>query len=240
VCAHVAEQILADLRPTRPGLVSIGVGHSAGALLTVYQQAAFGTHDAVALLGFAGDGLPEALTTEEMALAGQPERVRQEIVGMAQARFRSPRPRGTTGPSERLIAVPVTPEVISGIAASGSNLLAVVGLTSMIPGASKDELAAIDVPVFLGVGDRDITPAAPGSIPAQFPGSNDVTLYVLAGSGHNHNVAPGRRLLWDRMARWATSMIATVPAGAFRSFAAEDVQEEEEHVEGVKEDRRRQ
>jgi hypothetical protein len=32
-----------------------------------------------------------------------------------------------------------------------------------------------------------------------------VTLYVLPESGHNHNVAPTRQLLWDRVASWIRS-----------------------------------
>ena len=67
----------------------------------------------------------------------------------------------------------------------------------MIPGASAPELAAVDVPVFLGVGDRDITGEA-RRIPGQFPPAADITLYVLEESGHNHNVAPTRQVLWER------------------------------------------
>ena len=28
-------------------------------------------------------------------------------------------------------------------------------------------------------------------------------LFVLPGTGHNHNVAPTREQLWDRLGRWA-------------------------------------
>ena len=82
-----------------------------------------------------------------------------------------------------------------------SSLLGVVGLTSMIPGSVAREMAAVDVPVFLGLGDHDIA-GDPHGIPACFVGSRDVTLFVLAGSGHNHNVAPDREVLWDRLAAW--------------------------------------
>jgi alpha-beta hydrolase superfamily lysophospholipase len=65
--------------------------------------------------------------------------------------------------------------------------------------------AEISVPVFLGVGENDIA-TDPLRIPAEFPASPDVTLYVLAQAGHNHNVEPNRRDLWDRMAGWISSM----------------------------------
>jgi pimeloyl-ACP methyl ester carboxylesterase len=84
---------------------------------------------------------------------------------------------------------------------TGSSLLALVGLSSMIPGSIDRQLATIDVPVFIGVGSADIG-GPPHAIPASFPASPDVTLYVLANAGHNHNVAPNRGDLWDRMIAW--------------------------------------
>jgi pimeloyl-ACP methyl ester carboxylesterase len=213
VCAHAARQIIDELRAgPLPGAVSIGVGHSAGALLAVYAQASSSCFDALGLLGFAGGGLPSALSAEERALAGDAERAHREVVGLARARFGRPFPAGTTGPSALLLGVPVPDAARAGITAAGGALLAVVGLTSMLPGASAPELAAIEVPVFLGVGDLDIT-GAPRAIPAQFPRSGDISLYVLGSSGHNHNVAPTRHQLWDRLRRWAIS-ISTAGASA--------------------------
>ncbi len=77
-----------------------------------------------------------------------------------------------------------------------------VGLTSMIPGSVAAEMAAVDVPVFLGLGEHDIA-GDPHGIPAFFPRCTDLTLFVLAATGHNHNVAPAREVLWDRLGAWA-------------------------------------
>lgn len=44
-------------------------------------------------------------------------------------------------------------------------------------------------------------------IPAQLSGSPDVTLFVLAGAGHNHNAEPNRTVLWDRMAAWLAALV---------------------------------
>jgi len=205
VCATASDHLLRELRREWPGLISVGVGHSAGALLTVYTQAGWRPFEALGLLGFAGGGLPHVLTPEELDLAGDPERARREVVALAQTRFGRPLPVGTTGPSEMLLGVPVPEAARAGITRTGGALLAVVGLTSMIPGASAPELAAVDVPVFLGVGDRDITGEA-RRIPGQFPSAGDITLYVLEESGHNHNVAPTRQVLWERLYRWARSL----------------------------------
>ena len=80
-----------------------------------------------------------------------------------------------------------------------------VGLTSMVSGSIAPEMAAVDVPVFLGIGERDITGPA-HAIPAAFPSAPEVLLYVLPGAGHNHNVAPNRELLWDRLATWIRTL----------------------------------
>jgi pimeloyl-ACP methyl ester carboxylesterase len=81
-------------------------------------------------------------------------------------------------------------------------LLALVGLSSMIPGASAPVLAQIDVPVIVAHGSRDIAGSL-HAVPGIFPGSNDITLFALDDAGHNHNVAPTREQLWDRLGRWA-------------------------------------
>jgi pimeloyl-ACP methyl ester carboxylesterase len=91
-------------------------------------------------------------------------------------------------------------------------LLTVVGLASMIPGATAGEAAQVKVPVFVGVGEQDIA-TDPLRIPAEFPASPDITLYVLPKAGHNHNVEPNRHDLWDRVVGWM-SAIAPRPAGA--------------------------
>ena len=53
--------------PALPELVSVGVGHSMGAMLTVEQQATHRTHTALALLGFGNRGLPDLLDPEVVA-----------------------------------------------------------------------------------------------------------------------------------------------------------------------------
>jgi hypothetical protein len=99
----------------------------------------------------------------------------------------------------------MTDSVHDGLVAARTNLLGLVGLSSMIPGSFGPALAAIDVPVFLGLGSRDLTDAT-HEIPGQFPASRDVTLFVLPGAGHNHNVAANRERLWDRLALWVRAV----------------------------------
>ena len=190
-----------DLGPL-PHLVSIGVGHSAGASLTAYQQARHRTHAAIALLGYGGAGLLTHLNDREKALAHDPEGVRREIASLVRERFGEALPMQRRGSSEFLIGAPMPDEVRDALVACRTPLLALVGLTSMIPGAAAPVLAQIDVPVFVAHGSRDI--AGPlHAVSALFSGSSDVTLFGIDDAGHNHNVAPTRRQLWDRLGRWA-------------------------------------
>ena len=200
VNAHAVEQVLA----TWPDARRVGVGHSAGALLTVVQQARHGTYDALGLLGFGSGGHERfALSPDELGVGDDPDDLRAAIVELTRERFGRPLPRGSTTTSDFLLGgMPVPDPALDALGAVKSALLAVVGLTSMIPGSVAAEMAAVDVPVFLGLGEHDIA-GDPHGIPAFFASCTDLTLFVLAGTGHNHNVAPLRAVLWDRLAAWA-------------------------------------
>lgn len=196
---------LVDGLPPVPDAWPVGVGHSAGALLTVHEQARHRPFAALALLGFAGHGLPEVLTPEELAVADDPDAARAALAGLVEARFGEALP-AFPGGTTSIFSNPTAPSgAKDAMRASQDRLLALLGLTSMIPGASAPELAAIDVPVFLGVGDTDIT-GDPRAIPGHFPNATDLTLFVLPDSGHAHNIAPTRARLWDRVAAWTRGL----------------------------------
>jgi pimeloyl-ACP methyl ester carboxylesterase len=200
-----------------PRPLPIGCGHSMGGLLSVWMQARHRPYAAIAALGFAGFGLMGHLTEDERSYADDPERTARDIASLVERRFGTARSGGSgsgaTGTSPFLLAVEVPDHAKAAIGACGSALLNLCGLTSMIPGASRPQLEAIDVPVFLGVGELDITGEA-HRIPAQFPSSRDITLFVCPGSGHNHNVAPTRTVLWDRLLVWIHQMTGSVTSGA--------------------------
>ena len=63
------------------------------------------------------------------------------------------------------------------------------------------------LPLFLGFGERDAIDK-PHAEPGHYPASRDVTLHVLAESGHCQYTASGRQRLWNRIDRWITSVIA--------------------------------
>ena len=201
VVADVNARALDQVLEEWPDAHRIGVGHSAGALLTVVQQARHRTHHALGLFGFGRGGHEQfALTPEEREQAGG-------IVELTRQRFGDPLPGGgsTTTSPFLLGGMEVPPEALAALGSVKTRLLGVVGLTSMIPGSVDAEMAAVDVPVFLALGEHDIA-GEPRAIPMCFHGCDDFTLFVLPGTGHNHNVAPDRETLWERFAVWARGL----------------------------------
>jgi len=200
-----AGTLVPDLAPLADPL-PLGIGHSAGALLTVYEQARHRPFAALALLGFAGRGLLDFLDDDERACADDPVATRATLARLVAARFGSARPPYPEQTTSIFSGGPEPEAVKEAVRATRSPLLALLGLTSMIPGASAPELATIDVPVFLGVGDADIT-GDPRAIPGHFPNATDITLFVLARSGHAHNIAATRTDLWDRLTTWVDGLV---------------------------------
>jgi len=206
---HILGQLRAGSLPDgvkpMPRLMSIGVGHSAGASITVYQQARHRSHRAIALLGYGGAGLASHLNDREKELAERPEAVRGEIASLVRERFGEPLPMQRRGSSDFLVGATLPEAVHAALLACRTPLLALVGLSSMIPGAAAPVLAQVDVPVFVAHGSRDIAGSL-HAVPRIFPASNDITLFLLDDAGHNHNVAPTREQLWDRLGRWARAL----------------------------------
>lgn len=216
--AELTAVVLAGLRagtltpsiPALPGLSSIGVGHSMGAMMTVVQQAAARQHAAIALLGFSTRGLPEYLGPEAAAMD---EATRREALPrLARALFREPYPvigRSTAG-SGFFAGARADPRAAEIIRPAMGNMLALPAFQSMLPGNVAVEAAQIDVPVYLALGALDIA-GPPHEIPAAFSASGEVTLLVLPDTGHSHFLFASRARLFAHLARWARG--ATQAAG---------------------------
>jgi len=226
VCARGVDRVLAHLHDDGIDGTAIGVGHSAGAMITTVLQARHRPYAALGLFGFGNNGRVAAAEADrrtpgpdggradvfaELEALEDRAEFERRVAEMARARFGTPLPKSSnTSTSPFLLGGMDVPEpVLDALGEVKSNLIAVVGLTSMVSGSVAEEMAAVDVPVFLGIGERDITGPA-HAIPAAYPSAPEVLLYVLPGAGHNHNVAPNRELLWDRLATWLRSL----PEGA--------------------------
>jgi pimeloyl-ACP methyl ester carboxylesterase len=184
---------------------TLGLGHSAGALLIVCQQARYRTYDALALLGFSDTGLPEVLNEEETALIGQPINVTDALPALVSARFGDALPATPSVNLDSQLADARPDEVKAAADRVGARLLALVGLMAIIPGSMKPELDQIDVPVFAAVGEHDIAGDI-GLLVGQLPACHDLTLMTLPAVGHNHNLSESRISLWNRLLRWVASI----------------------------------
>ena len=64
------------------------------------------------------------------------------------------------------------------------------------------EAAAVTVPVFVGVGERDVCPA-PLAEPGAYRRSRDVSVFIVPRMAHMHNFACTREVLWNRLVSWS-------------------------------------
>ncbi|HEY3698431.1 MAG TPA: alpha/beta fold hydrolase [Spongiibacteraceae bacterium] len=188
--------------PALPHMRTIGVGHSMGGMLTIIQQARFHPYSAIAVMGFSARGLPMYLDADLQMYVDNPQALRNDIEHLARQRGSDPYselPR--RGQSSEIYGGGVESAIKHALVAARTNIVATVVLMPLIPGSSAPECAQIDVPVFLVVGDRDMT-GPPHEIPALFTGSRDITLQILPETGHTHFASPAHKLLFDRFAHW--------------------------------------
>jgi pimeloyl-ACP methyl ester carboxylesterase len=191
--------------PAFPSLIPIGCGHSLGSSLTVYQQARHRSHRGICLLGYGGRGLASHVDPSLKGYIDDPEGLRQNLVAIARSQNVDPLPMRPRGSGAWLIAVDIPREVHREMVAARTNTLGVAVMSGVVPGNAEPELSTIDVPVFVGHGDRDIAPPL-HDVARDFSASSDVTLFRLPNSGHNHNVSPLREQLWQRMLTWAETL----------------------------------
>jgi pimeloyl-ACP methyl ester carboxylesterase len=88
----------------------------------------------------------------------------------------------------------------------GSATLPRCVVAMMSPGYVAEEASSIDVPVFLGFGERDVS-EAPHREPTMFPRATDITVFVVPRMAHMHNFASTRRLLWERSLDWVGAIV---------------------------------
>jgi pimeloyl-ACP methyl ester carboxylesterase len=84
----------------------------------------------------------------------------------------------------------------------GSATIPPCAVTMMSRGAIAAEAAAVSVPVFVGVGERDVCPD-PRTEPCAYANSSDITVHIVPRMAHMHNFSGTRELLWARLDHWA-------------------------------------
>jgi pimeloyl-ACP methyl ester carboxylesterase len=211
VLARLEKGTLVEGLPAVRGATVLGMGQSMGGCFLTTQQGVHHTFDGVALLGWGNTGVcvegppgtlspvwpSETLTIEEYlaqigaiveyAFYGEfaPESIREAERGYPVRN--PPVPWGTPN-------IPVGPDVTQAV---------LPGSSTMGTPLRPADAAAIDVPVFIGVGERDVIPALRAE-PTAYPKSTDIQLFVLPDSAHMHNFSKNRSRMWDRVHAWGT------------------------------------
>jgi pimeloyl-ACP methyl ester carboxylesterase len=195
----------------KPGFV-VGTGQSMGGGVTIIMQGRHRTYDAIAPLGYSAVHTSLPQRTRELREAGK----------TVFARFSRKTLPQDLSVSHTSTLVPdfmfpfhwedVPQDILRADMEGGypqrqspppwgSRTVprCVVGMMSA--GYVAEEAASIDVPVFLGFGERDVS-EDPCREPAMFPSARDVGVFVVPRMAHMHNFASTRRLLWERTLDW--------------------------------------
>lgn len=198
--------------------VTIGVGHSMGSMLTVEQQALARPHAALVLFSFSTHGTPRFLDEAMRQYANDPQRLRREIGLLARRSMGTPYPERARDSEENRRAafgVGTAPKAAEeALHAASTNLLAVGGLASMVPGGYAPAAERIDVPVLMWAGDHDLHDDR--HTRSELPRSPSVTTRILEDCWHCHFVANTREILWRDTAQWIRETLDPSPDGATR------------------------
>jgi hypothetical protein len=209
VRARLAKGTLAANVPPVSAAKVVGVGHSMGGGLVVLQQARWGSYDAIGVLGYthgakaravpSGDDGARRATAVEQAKGfwGDQWEARYGVVDKV--------------PHQDWLNGPDTPEDI--VAADNDNAViwpAEPYVDALHVGYTAAYAANVAVPVMVAFGEFDLV-ERPRDEAAFYERSDDITLFVLAGSYHCHNFQDGRARLWDRLGMWATALPAAAP-----------------------------
>ena len=213
--AHEAAQALrAGLEEGRYGAplaepLLVGLGWSFGGCISIVQQGTHGTYDALAILGHSvlaadahmGSEVPDDWDSMPEPARREFVRARNEaVVGEELAVYHGHGRRGALQPL--YYGESIDEELVRY---DEENLHTLVsrsaGIDVMTPGFARPFAERVCCPVFLGFGDTDLTlsPRAEGEA---YPASDHLTITVVPGMAHVHNLAPTRRVLWDRLLAW--------------------------------------
>jgi alpha-beta hydrolase superfamily lysophospholipase len=210
--------------------VRIGIGQSMGGCLTVVQQGRFHGYDGVGVLGF---GVLQTLPpmppgTPALVLPWVPRDARLEdgvfTNGPALARLAAADAPAADGMAWGFHYDDVDPAVVArdmddyparqgdlppwGSATIPSPLV----LWCVAPGSVLPEAAAIEVPVLLAMGERDVLTDPRGEVRA-YMSADSVDLFVCPRMAHMHNFAGTRELFWRRIETWG-EWVRAAKAGA--------------------------
>lgn len=187
------------LPPVRD-FVRIGGGHSMGGMLAIIQQAEHRTFDGLMVMGYTAEGV-------HFTMGGQKRRAADVIPAASPDYTRNDRAPLREG----FHWEDVPAEVVAADDRLAVETPACIGLDSIRTHIVKAEAARIEAPVYICLGERDVSPD-PHAEPAYYGASPDVTLHILPRSAHCQSFASTRRLMWDRIHWWSRWIAAAAGA----------------------------
>jgi pimeloyl-ACP methyl ester carboxylesterase len=216
VLHRLAEGTLQDGFPPVQSSLHLGIGQSMGGCLGIVQQGQFATFDGLGVLGYSArhtvlpqpPGTPHAdrpfypargFRFSEASLESFPDDSHQpgpnawafhyddEAADLVQADMSGYPLRAEPVPSWASATIPPS------------------AVTMLSPGVVSAEAAMIRVPVFVGVGERDVCPE-PRSEPSCYLAAPEVDLFICPRMAHMHNFASTRERLWERIHHWGEGL----------------------------------
>jgi alpha-beta hydrolase superfamily lysophospholipase len=187
----------------------IGVGHSLGAAVVITMQERARSFDGVALLGLGIhiSDVQESPLDHSTQAAEDMEASLRTSFGVEKDAVSMMLPRGLV---RQVFHAPDVPDaVVTFDDALQSRTSVRAGAETVTQGFLAEAAGAIDVPVLLAFGTVVDMSDNPHAEPRNYPRSPDVTLYMVQGAGHCHNLAGKRQALWDRIASWIPATAAT-------------------------------
>jgi pimeloyl-ACP methyl ester carboxylesterase len=180
----------------------LGIGQSMGGCFTILQQDRHRTYEGIGVLGFSA--IHTVLPTAPGAPADNPFLPRDDGLPFVTWGFHY-----DDVPTEVVEAdMRGYPTRNGGVPEWGSATIPPCAAQMVEPGCVADEAASIAIPVFVGVGERDVCPD-PHAEPSAYRSSGDVTLVVCPRMAHMHNFASTRAAFWERLHLWG-EMVAEV------------------------------
>jgi len=237
VSARLADGTLAPDFPPVTGAVTLGIGQSMGGCLLLVAQGQHAPFDGIGVLGFSAihtsvpsrpgspptpmpwmvrGGAPGApVVLNAAALAGAAAVTDTASLETAAAAGENPFSWAFHFDDE-------PPDVVAEDMAGGSAgppppwrsaTIPPCAIFMVTPGTVASEAAAINVPVLVAVGERDVV-ADPWLEPKAYRSCPDITVFVCPRMAHMHNFAGTRERLWARLHQWGEGVAALRPVAA--------------------------
>lgn len=219
ISQRLVKGTLAPNYPALPNVFRVGIGHSMGGGVTIIMQGRHHTYDAISPLGYSAIHTVLPQPTEAQRIQGMMG------AGRLAGRWTDPKMLSLSASSSATADYvypffweDVPKEIITAdqegfrthtpSARWSSKTLPNCVIAMLSPGYVAEEAAHIDVPVLVGVGERDVVPN-PLAEPAAYQSTRDVSVFIAPHLAHNHNLGSSRQLMWDRVIDWARMLSRT-------------------------------